>query len=285
MMGDHSDDYDQQVTRRCERALVTLIGNIGPWSQRVVLVGGLAPRYIVGKLPLGAASHIGTADVDLVIRLAVEDAPEAYATLRRNLLRSGFASGQSSYQWTCDVDGATVIVEFLCDTDEIEAGRIYQPGQGTGSGFGAFNVPGGNLATRDFIEVDLEAQRLDDGGLSRVTVRVAGLLSFIALKILAFQDRHNNKDAYDLVFTLVNYPGGGPRAAARAAANSPLRYEPMVFNALRMLGERFADIDHDGPQAYANFLADLDDDHAAKARLRNTAVAAVSQFLASIETE
>ncbi len=41
----HHTDYDEFTTTRCERALVTLLGDIGPWSQRVYLAGGLAPRY------------------------------------------------------------------------------------------------------------------------------------------------------------------------------------------------------------------------------------------------
>ncbi len=52
-----------------------------------------------------------------------------------------------------------------------------------------------------------------------MTVRVAGLLPYTVLKILAFQDRHENKDAYDLVFVIVNY-AGGPTAAGRASPNS-----------------------------------------------------------------
>ncbi|MBE3075382.1 MAG: hypothetical protein IMZ75_10630 [Actinobacteria bacterium] len=74
----HHTDYDQVTTARCERALVTLLGDIGPWSERVYLVGGLAPRYIVGSLPEGARPHVGTTDVDLVIGLALGDeSPEA----------------------------------------------------------------------------------------------------------------------------------------------------------------------------------------------------------------
>ncbi len=68
----HHSDYDDVTTARCERALVTLLGDIGPWSERVYLVGGLAPRYIVGSLPEGGRPHVGTTDVDLVIALAVE---------------------------------------------------------------------------------------------------------------------------------------------------------------------------------------------------------------------
>ena len=68
----HHTDYNGSTTDLCERALVTLLGDIGPWSQRIYLVGGLAPRYIVGPLPEGARPHVGTTDVDLVIGLAVE---------------------------------------------------------------------------------------------------------------------------------------------------------------------------------------------------------------------
>ena len=34
----------------------------------------------------------------------------------------------------CDVEGVTVLVEFLCETDEVEPGRIFRPkGESTGS--------------------------------------------------------------------------------------------------------------------------------------------------------
>jgi hypothetical protein len=66
----------------------------------------------------------------------------------------------------------------------------------------AFNVRGAHLARDDFIEHEIESERLDEGGQSRVSVRVANVLPYTALKIFAFQERHENKDAYDLVFTL-----------------------------------------------------------------------------------
>ena len=198
MSRDHSSDYDSVTTARCERALVTLLGDLGPWRERVFVVGGLAPRYIVGQLPEGAPAHIGTTDVDLVIGLALgDDTPETYRTLETNLKRSGF-SAENSFRWARLVDGITVQVEFLCETDEVEAGRIFKPkGESLGSGLGAFNVRGAQLVTADYSEHEVEAERLDDGGLSTVSVRVCGLLTYAVLKIQAFQDRHDNKDAYD----------------------------------------------------------------------------------------
>lgn len=278
MRRDHYSDYAPDSTDRCERALVTLIGDIGPWRERVVLVGGLAPLYIVGSLPLGAPPHAGTTAVDLVVGLFVDDASETYETLYRNLKDSGFDSTSPSYQWFRVVDGRRIEVEFLCDTDRVETGRIYRPKHGTGSRFSAFNVRGANLAARDFTEVNAVQRRLHDGGISKVAIRVAGLLPYVVLKVLAFQDRHQNKDAYDLVYTLMNYADGGPEGAGRAAATSTVREDPLVSDALVLLGERFARPSHDGPSAYSNFLTD-DDDRDGKARLRNEAVAAVEQFL------
>lgn len=190
----HHTDYDEVTTAWCERALVTLLGDIGPWSERVYLVGGLAPRYIVGSLPEGARPHVGTTDVDLVIGLALGDeSPEAYRTLENNLKKAGFKD-EASFRWKKNVDGVTVTVEFLSETDRVEPGRIYKPKEeGTGSGLGAFNVRGAQLVTRDYVKRTIEAERLDGGGVSRVVVRVANILAYTVLKILAFQDRHENK--------------------------------------------------------------------------------------------
>jgi len=200
--------------------LVTLLGDIGPWSERVYLVGGLAPRYIVGSLPEGARPPVGTTDVDLVIGLALGDErPEAYRTLENNLKKAGFKD-ETSFRWKKNVDGVTVTVEFLCETDRVEPGRIYKPKEeGTGSGLGAFNVRGAQLVTRDYLERTIEAERLDGGGVSRVVVRVANILAYTVLKILAFQDRHENKDSYDLIYCLLNF-GDGPEDAGRHAAAS-----------------------------------------------------------------
>lgn len=276
----HYSDYDEETTARCERALVTLLGDIGPWSKRVYLAGGLAPRYIVGSLPEGARAHVGTTDIDLVIGLAVgDDSPEAYRTLENNLKKADFEA-ENSFRWTRSVEGVTVIVEFLCETDEVDAGRIFKPKQGTGSGLGAFNVRGAQLVTRDHIERDITAERLEGGGWSQVRVQVASILVYTVLKILAFQDRHENKDAYDLVYCLLNFEDG-PEDAGHAAMQSPVFNEDQVGEALRLLGERFASIDDDGPNAYANFLAEPGDDDT-KARLRREAVAVVAAFLAAV---
>lgn len=217
--------------------------------------------------------------MDLVIGLALGDeTPETYRTLQNNLEKAHFEQKEPSFRWARDVDGVTVLVEFLCETDEVEPGRIFRPkGEFTGSRLGAFNVRGAHLVRDDFVERVIEGERLDGGGQSRVTVRVANVLPYAVLKIFAFQDRHENKDAYDLVFTLLNHEDG-PRSAGRAAAESAVSQHPQVAEAFGLLEERFRDAGQDGPSAYASFLATPDDEEE-KARLRQEAVATVREFL------
>lgn len=275
----HYSDYDQETTTRCERALLTLLGDVGPWRERIFLAGGLAPRYLAGALPAGARAHVGTADVDVIIGLALADeAPETYRTLQNNLEKASFRLLEPSFRWARDVDGVTVLVEFLCETDQVGPGRIFRPkGECTGSKMGAFNVRGAQLARLDYVECPIAGERLDGGGQSVVMLRVANVLPYTVLKIFAFQDRHNNKDAYDLVFTLLNQ-AAGPASAGAAAAASPVAGHPQASEALTLLGERFADIAQDGPAAYAAFL-EAPDDQDDRIRLQREAVATIRAFL------
>jgi hypothetical protein len=64
-------DYSEDVTRDCERVLVTLFSGLGPWRDSVFLVGGLTPRYLVTARPPDVPAHAGTGDIDVVVDLAV----------------------------------------------------------------------------------------------------------------------------------------------------------------------------------------------------------------------
>ena len=257
-----------------------MLGDIGPWSDRLILAGGLVPRYLIGKLPEGARPHVGSTDVDLIVTLAMPDSEEAYRTLERNLRDSDFEPGDSSFQWRREVEGLDVVVEFLCETDEVDRGRIHRPKKPHGSKFGALNVEGAELAARDFRTVRVEAERLDGGGLSRVEVRVANVLPYIVLKIQSFQDRHERKDAYDLCFTVRNWPKG-PEAAGREAAASPAASDQLIGRSIELLAERFESADHDGPRAYADFLGRGDDE---RDELQLEAVAVVRQFIDAFQS-
>lgn len=127
--------------------------------------------------------------MDLIIGMALAgETAETYRTLQNNLEKASFRQREPSYRWARDVDGVTVMVEFLCETDQVEDGRIFRPkGAFTGPKLGAFNVRGAQLLRRGYVECDIEGERLDGGGRSRVTLRVANVLPYVVLKAFAFQ--------------------------------------------------------------------------------------------------
>ena len=110
---------------------------------------------------------------------------------------------------------------------------------------------------------------------------MAGLLPFVVLKVFAFVDRHHEKDAYDLVWSLVNHPSG-PEGAGREMAASPVVADSLAVEALALLRDRFADAHNDAPIAYAAFL-DVTGDPEAAARLRNEAVETVRIALNALD--
>lgn len=179
------------------------------------------------------------------------------------------------------------MVDLLCDAPDDAGARITDlPGERR---LKALGIPGAHLAIEDHVVVELTAERLDDGGVTTEVVRVAGVVPFVVLKALAYQDRAERKDAYDLIYCLMHY-GDGPTSVAaafreRLAVPSPDR---LIQRAVEILRSRFASDPEkpghrkDGPTDYARFRTDpgqpdLD------ARHRRDAADVVEQFLAALE--
>jgi hypothetical protein len=278
-------DYDDYTTALCERAALTLLKCAGPWWERIYLAGGLVPRYLLPELPELARPHVGTTDIDLVVGVAVVDeGPEPYDTLVANMRRAGFdiskddAGRQQSFRWWISIAGKTVLIEFMTEQGG-EPGSIARPRQNTGAKLGAFEARGASLVALDYVEREIRGQ-LQDGSESFGTIRVANLVPFLTLKSLALHERGavKYKDAYDIVFTLGNWPGG-PAGAAAAAAKSPVIGREVVRDALAKLDGHFEHAGMDAPGHYSKFLFDeaVDDDQEEE-RLRLEAVAVVRGF-------
>jgi hypothetical protein len=278
-------DYDDYTTGLCERATLTLLKCAGPWWERVYLAGGLVPRYLITELPDLARPHVGTTDVDLVVGVAVlDEGPEPYETLVTNMRKAGFdmyadeAGRQQSFRWCIEIDGHTVLVEFMTEQGGAP-GTIARPRQNTGAKLGAFEARGASLVAMDYVEREIRG-KLPDGGESFGKLRVANLVPFLTLKSLALDERGlvKPKDAYDIVFTVGNWPGG-PAGAAVAAAASPVMGREVVRDALGRLDAHFEHAGMDGPGHYSTFLFNeaVDGDEEAE-RLRLEALAVVRGF-------
>jgi len=280
--------YTPEAVAACEKALRTLLAKIGPWGTRIVLVGGLVPRYLVGAVPEGVAPHVGTTDLDVVVGVALTADDEAtYRTLQANLVEARFHPARNerdedeSFRWQRDdVDGITVTVEFFCPVGDGEPGHLRKrPVEASGAKISAIRLAGAELAGADFVTVPLPGETLDQGGRREdVTVRVASILPFLALKALALTEREKDKDAYDLVWTLTAFDGG-PVGAATAAKVSPVRDQPLIATAIGKLGEHFGAVESIGPARYARFFLGVTRDVDARDRMRRDAHAVVQRFL------
>lgn len=258
------DGYSEEVTRDCERVLVTLLRNLGPWKDSIFLVGGMTPRYLVPGRPPVVPPHAGTLDLDIVIDLVILEDTDAYRTLEENLRKVGFENafnpnGQKlSWRWSVKMeDGSTVILELLADRPDVMGGKV-RPLPASGN-ISALNVPHSSMVFDLHDSIDVTAELLDGEGVTTQTVRYANIVTFVCLKTLAFDHRAERKDAHDLVYCIEHGPGG-VQAAAKAFRNQTHgKYGDVVRQCLGFLREHFASDNltegyrKNGPVKVANF--------------------------------
>jgi len=265
----HQGGYTSSHAELCERTLVTLLRGLGPWKRSIYLIGGLVPRYLIVPSGEGVAPpHAGTTDVDIVLDFNLLASVEAYRSLEQNLKDLGFVRGTNEedraqhHSWRKPIDDVvTIIVDLLCGAEAAQDLRIVKlPGERRLS---ALRIPGAHLAIADHLDIALTAELIGERGVVTETIRVANIVPFIVLKALAFRDRLEQKDAYDLVYCL-RYYQQGPTSVAEAFAHAlhAMPDEPLLPEAVEILRQHFAADDHiagyrkDGPTLYAGFSAD-----------------------------
>lgn len=198
--------YYPDVTEACERTLLTLLGAFGGLKTTLRLVGGLVPRYLTPEAPPDVPAHAGTSDVDVVLNLQVIAEGDGYTTLANQLKARGFrrlkkeGGNVSSWQWERRVtEHLSVVTEFLHDAGDNQAGQVMPI---DGERVSALSVQFAGIVHDWFDEREICAELLDDSGLATDTIRFADVPAFVILKALALADRHENKDAADLVHVL-----------------------------------------------------------------------------------
>jgi hypothetical protein len=127
------------------------------------------------------------------------------------------------------------------------AGKV-QPLEGD---FGALIAPGLELAFDERQQISIEGHTLKGEKVTR-TIPVCGPATFVVLKALAFSDRGEPKDAYDLIYVLRRWPAGVKDIAVRLAAHAADHGE-VVARALQALTNDFAGPDSIGPLRAAQF--------------------------------
>lgn len=247
----YSTDVTESIRSTCLSVAVTL----GDYLAEVVVVGGLVPSLLTeGHFLLAPPDddrHVGTMDLDLGLSLSVLD-DERYAAISERLKAEGFAPDLSEdgnpirQRW--QRNGLTI--DFL----------IPEPSSGAGGGlqslqadFAAIQTQGLGLAFEERVDVLLEGFTLSGHRATR-SVGVCGPGAFVALKALAFHNRSEPKDAYDLVHVLRFVPEGVRRIAEMLGQHS-VAHETTVALVVEVLEADFATVDHIGPRKAAEFIS------------------------------
>lgn len=284
--GMHITEYNAAVADVILGEAAHLLRNIGFAAQHAIVIGGLVPGLLVLDPGLGRAPHIGTADVDLCLSVAlIEGQTAQYDRIEAGLRAAGYESCESTFAWR-RVSGSGIRAEFFCPAGNGRIpGDIFRPvateapraKHNMGPRLSAITLAAGDAISADVVDVEREVQLPDAGGRTTWRFRVTGLTGFLVAKTGALIGRDKPKDAYDIVWLLENWQGG-PAGAAETAKSSGLLGQIDVSESMGRLRTEFSAPDRLGPSSFVRFMAPhgaLADD---RLRLARQAAGAVTTF-------
>jgi hypothetical protein len=255
-------DYSADQVEAARSVLLELLHLLGEYRDDIVVVGGWVPQLV---LPRGPTPHVGSIDVDLALNH--RNLREAgYATIQALLVRRGYEQDPRQpfiYHRTVVVNGNALKVEVDFLAGEYEGTGAKHRTQPVHEGR-ARKARGCDLAFDLYIETSIEGQ-LPEGGRDQARIRVSSVVAFLVMKGMALHDRLKEKDAWDIYFTLMNYPGG---LDALAQEIRPHLNHGLVQEGLRKIAGKFASPDHMGPKFVVDF-EDIQDQNERAIRMRD----------------
>ena len=239
-------DYTAEAVEAAKSVMVELVHLLGEYRDDVVLIGGWVPELL---LPQEPRPHVGSIDIDLALdHRKIHD--EGYKLIEELLKSRGYYQGKQPFIFMRDVPVGdrviTVQVDLLSGEYEGTArGHRHQVVQG----LKARKVRGCDLAFDMTREVAVEGE-LPGGGADRVTVRVASFVPFFVMKGMALDERLKEKDAWDIYYCLITYPGG---IDALAEEFKPHISNSVVREGLTKIAKHFSSVTSLGPKFVADF--------------------------------
>ena len=213
-----ASDYDDRTTVAVKSVLVEIGQVLGSYRGKFAVIGGAVPWLLLNQSDM---PHIGTLDVDLALDADALGDGE-YAQLVDSLLRQGYRQGESLRRFQLkrivpsrdrgpDID---VIVDFLRPHDP----PIAKNSPPLVADFAVQRADGADLALRFHQLVAIDGD-MPGGGSNRVQIAVASIPALLAMKGYAIANHRKEKDAYDIYYSIRNFPNG---IEALVAATEPL---------------------------------------------------------------
>ena len=245
-----ANDYDDRTTAAVKSVLVEIGQILGSFEGKFAVIGGAVPWLLLSQAEM---PHVGTADVDLALHAEALGDGE-YARLVELLQRQGYrqAPDLRRFQLTRTVpapDGGPpidVVVDFLMPRDAV----IAKSNPPLVSNFAVQRADGAELAFNFYQMVAIDGG-MPDGGRNRVSIAVAGIPALLAMKGYAIAKRQKPKDAYDIYYCVLNYPGG---VDGLVSATVPLLEVDAARTGYRNIADKFRTVDDYGPTSVRRFV-------------------------------
>ena len=241
-------DYNADQVAAARSVLLELMLALGEYRDDLVLVGGWTPVFLI---PQPSRAHVGSIDVDLAINHKnVSD--DAYATILDHLTKAGYEQlPNSSFSFRKKIGDIVVQVDLMSGEYEGTGKRHrHQIVQDTK----LRKARGCDIAFVDPELVLLEGE-LPDGAKDSVRIQVASIGAFLCMKGHALDGRLKEKDAWDIVYCIREYPGGMDALVEKLR---PIVQHGLMREALEKIAQHFASPDHRGPRHVADFEMETD---------------------------
>jgi hypothetical protein len=234
-------EYPPRSLARAEAALLTAWASLERFHEDLVLVGGLAVKYLT-KQAAGLLPGPVTMDVDLGVTLVAEGGQ--YGSMADDLAGQGFKRDEEG-RYVRQFETRPVFIDFLTEHPTATTGTAMVDGVIAGV------FPGVARALQTRRNVMVEGKDLF-GASQKVTVPVAGIGALLVLKLNAFAGRQQPKDAYDVLLCVSRFVEGPETAIAAFQAEATADNRGYA-RAVAILRSHFFEADQSGPMRCAAF--------------------------------
>lgn len=201
-------EYDDRTSAAVRSVLVEIGQTLGSFRGKFAVIGGAVPWLLLADSEM---RHVGTLDIDLSLDAEALAAGEEYVALVDALRGQGYVPRDTLkyFQMVRAVrpkdDGPPidVIVDFLRPYDAVL--EKHRPPLATE--FATQRASGADLAIQFHEMIAIEGD-MPNGGTNKVMIAVASIPALLAMKGYALDGRYKQKDAYDIYYSIRNYPGG-----------------------------------------------------------------------------
>ena len=246
----YASDYDDRITVAVKSVLLEIGQILGSSKGKFAVIGGAVPWLLLSKADM---PHIGTLDVDLSLDAEALGDGE-YARLVESLVKRGYRRHEHGSRFQLvrtapardgglDID---VVVDFLMPRHA----AIERNAPPLIADFAVQRADGADLALRfhQFVAIDGE---MPDGGRNHVQIAVASIPALLAMKGYAIMNRLKQKDAYDIYYSVRNFPGG---VNALVEATRPLLDVESARTGYLHISEKFRHAEDFGPTSVRRFV-------------------------------